>query len=180
MTVTRYRTDPEFVYMIESSSGPFVLHEDCAAVERERDELLQHVCDECRDETGSPTGWVENRVEGRVPCTCMLEAEPYQHLQRERDALRRKIERVAVDRWGMPMERALAERDRATAEAAELRREVERLRRVAVLTYINEHPGVDSEAIADVFGLPIGMASDLCRELFAAGEITWASEGDTP
>ena len=43
MTVTRYRTDPEFVYMIESSRGPYVLHEDCAVVERERDELRREV-----------------------------------------------------------------------------------------------------------------------------------------
>lgn len=32
----------------------------------------------CGDCDGS--GWLENRVEGRYPCTCMTEAEPYQLL----------------------------------------------------------------------------------------------------
>jgi len=34
------------------------------------------VCANCLD-----TGWLENREEGRHPCTCMTEAEPYQLLQ---------------------------------------------------------------------------------------------------
>jgi len=33
----------------------------------------------CGDCDGS--GWQENRVEGRHPCTCMTEAEPYQLLE---------------------------------------------------------------------------------------------------
>lgn len=33
-------------------------------------------CGDCND-----TGWLENREEGRYPCTCMTEAEPYQLLQ---------------------------------------------------------------------------------------------------
>ena len=32
----------------------------------------------CGDCDGS--GWLENRVDGRYPCTCMTEAEPYQLL----------------------------------------------------------------------------------------------------
>lgn len=33
----------------------------------------------CGDCDGS--GWLENRVDGKFPCTCMTEAEPYQLLQ---------------------------------------------------------------------------------------------------
>ena len=39
-------------------------------------------CGDCND-----TGWLENREEGRYPCTCMTEAEPYQILEAECDAL---------------------------------------------------------------------------------------------
>lgn len=53
------------------------------------------VCGDC-----DGTGWQENRVEGRYPCTCMTEAEPYQLL--------------------------LAELDRLTAENAKLQRAVDR------------------------------------------------------
>jgi len=34
------------------------------------------VCADCNN-----TGWLENREEGRYPCTCMTEAEPYQLLE---------------------------------------------------------------------------------------------------
>jgi len=34
------------------------------------------VCADCNN-----TGWLENREEGRYPCTCMTEAEPYHELQ---------------------------------------------------------------------------------------------------
>lgn len=37
------------------------------------------VCDQCTD----GDGWNYNAVEGRVPCVCMTEAEPYQLLQEE-------------------------------------------------------------------------------------------------
>jgi len=40
-------------------------------------------CEDCND-----TGWLENREEGRYPCTCMTEAEPYQLLRAECDALK--------------------------------------------------------------------------------------------
>lgn len=39
----------------------------------------------CGDCDGS--GWLENRVEGRYPCTCMTEAEPYQLLEAQNLAL---------------------------------------------------------------------------------------------
>ncbi len=43
----------------------------------ERDNLKEGmVCSDCLD-----TGWLYNRVEGRYPCTCMTEAEPYQMLE---------------------------------------------------------------------------------------------------
>lgn len=58
------------------------------------------LCADCND-----TGWLENREEGRYPCTCMTGAEPYQLLQakvaeqaalidRCRDALS-----MPCDRW---------------------------------------------------------------------------------
>lgn len=52
----------------------------------ERDQLQQHVCDECVDEDGNPTGWRENRAEGRYACACIAESEPYIALAEERDA----------------------------------------------------------------------------------------------
>ena len=66
-------------------------------VEVERlQEQADRLCDVChRDANGTPTGWCENRVEGRHACVCMTEAEPYQELQatiatltRERDEAR--------------------------------------------------------------------------------------------
>lgn len=114
------------------------------ALTRGRDELLQHVCDECCDKTGAPTGWVENRVEGRVPCACVSESEPYQILQRERD---------------------------------ELRKEVDRLTRAAIKAFVDNNPGTDSEEIADVLGITIGTASDVCRELLNEGELDFADGG---
>ena len=47
-----------------------------------KDELRKSVENEgkvCGDCDGS--GWQENREEGRYPCTCMTEAEPYQLLE---------------------------------------------------------------------------------------------------
>lgn len=56
------------------------------AAAAERDELAQQVCDECNGD-----GWKENRVEGRYPCVCMTEREPYQllaaQLREAREAL---------------------------------------------------------------------------------------------
>ena len=58
------------------------------------DELEQNICDECTDEQGTPTGWIENRVEGKAPCTCMIEAEPYQVLVRENEELKAHVDRL--------------------------------------------------------------------------------------
>ena len=41
------------------------------------------LCPDCND-----TGWLENRVEGKYPCTCMTECEPYQLLEAENKTLR--------------------------------------------------------------------------------------------
>ncbi len=53
------------------------LSDEKDALTKERDDREGLVCDQCID--GS--GWCENAVEGRYPCTCMTEAEPYQLLQ---------------------------------------------------------------------------------------------------
>lgn len=47
------------------------------------------VCGDCND-----TGWQENAVEGRYPCTCMTEAEPYQLLQAKITEQAAEIERL--------------------------------------------------------------------------------------
>jgi hypothetical protein len=67
---------------------------------RERDHLNEWHCDVCtRNEDGGPSGWIENRVEGKVPCACVEDMEPYQVLlkaliaaEKERDAARRALE----------------------------------------------------------------------------------------
>ncbi len=43
-------------------------------------------CHDCND-----TGWLENRVEGKYPCTCMTECEPYQLLETENTALNEQL-----------------------------------------------------------------------------------------
>ena len=45
-------------------------------------ELEGILCHDCLD-----TGWLENREDGRYPCTCVSETEPYQELQAKLDAL---------------------------------------------------------------------------------------------
>ena len=47
------------------------------------------VCDDC-----DGSGWQENAVEGRYPCTCMTEAEPYQLL-----AARAQKMQEALKKW---------------------------------------------------------------------------------
>lgn len=54
------------------------------------------VCADCQD-----TGWLENRVEGKYPCTCMTEAEPYQLLKAERDDLAAQVEKMCMAIEGM-------------------------------------------------------------------------------
>jgi hypothetical protein len=59
-------------------------------ITKERDELhdeveslSRRVCDEC-----DGSGWQENRVEGRHPCVCMEESEPYSLLASELERLK--------------------------------------------------------------------------------------------
>lgn len=74
------------------------------------------VCADCQD-----TGWLENREEGKYPCTCMTEAEPYQLLEAERDELAAQVThwkanhasvveqaRILKERPDMPIERVKA------------------------------------------------------------------------
>lgn len=57
-------------------------------------------CDECNGD-----GWVHNQVEGRGACTCMIEAEPFQILQKALEQLAEgnykgsffKVEQIAKD-----------------------------------------------------------------------------------
>ena len=53
------------------------------ALRAEVSELSQQVCDECNG-----SGWNENRVEGRHPCVCIEESEPYIALKKERDGFK--------------------------------------------------------------------------------------------
>jgi len=82
------------------------------------------VCGDCDD-----TGWLENREEGRYPCTCMTEAEPYQLLQakvaeaaRDNGLLRLRVEQRREQLTSA--ESALSERDARVEEQSE---EIERL-----------------------------------------------------
>lgn len=64
-------------------------HQECTEVsklQKENEKLSQQVCDEC---SSDDIGWVYNREEGRVPCTCMLEAGPYQELQKQIEELQK-------------------------------------------------------------------------------------------
>lgn len=55
-----------------------IVHGDTKVADLER-QLADREGLVCGDCDGS--GWLENSVEGRYPCTCMTEAEPYQLLQ---------------------------------------------------------------------------------------------------
>ena len=57
----------------------------------ESEHLSQRICDECPDADGYPTGWGENRVEGRFACVCMAEAEPYQEMQKRAEAAEARV-----------------------------------------------------------------------------------------
>lgn len=59
-------------------------------IDEEVDRLKSGVV--CGDCDGS--GWLQNRVEGRYPCTCMTEAEPYQIIKKQRDELLSALERI--------------------------------------------------------------------------------------
>ena len=76
-------------------ASEMIMPESYQQIEKERDalkaevaQLGQHVCGECIDKDGVPTGWCENAVEGRHVCGCIEESEPYQALQAEVAELR--------------------------------------------------------------------------------------------
>jgi len=56
------------------------------ALFKEIDELQQQVCDECDPDN---YGWKHNAVEGRHPCTCIVESGAYQELKQQLDAVRK-------------------------------------------------------------------------------------------
>ena len=71
-------------------------------------------CGDCND-----TGWLENREEGRYPCTCMTEAEPYQILQAKITKQVAEIERlktVPMKYRRMAFNAQLQEESRSQAE----------------------------------------------------------------
>jgi hypothetical protein len=57
----------------------------------------EYMCLDCQD-----TGWLENRVEGKYPCTCISETEPYQQLLAKVNELGSFIKRHAPKPNGIP------------------------------------------------------------------------------
>lgn len=68
------------------------LERETEGLRKERDELAERVCDECNGD-----GWKYNRVEGRHPCVCVEEAEPYQLLETELETLRADVARLKAE-----------------------------------------------------------------------------------
>jgi len=60
--------------------------EGLAKYEAQLDALQQQVCDECDPDD---YGWKYNAVEGRHPCTCIVESGAYQELKQQLDAVRK-------------------------------------------------------------------------------------------
>lgn len=54
------------------------LAEKDAEIKQIKDDKEGLVCGDC-----DGSGWLENKVEGKFPCTCMTEAEPYQLLEQQ-------------------------------------------------------------------------------------------------
>lgn len=84
--VRKYQNDIGFYAHVNSLTSHLCQYYDRLTTNlqqaRERiEELEQRICDECTDAEGWPTGWKENRVEGRHACGCITEAEPYQVLE---------------------------------------------------------------------------------------------------
>ncbi|HLP99162.1 MAG TPA: hypothetical protein VK149_12040 [Sideroxyarcus sp.] len=88
-----FKAIPDVKYSL--LSGEFVFTENqlqtfrdlCVADERkELEELQSKVCDECDGD-----GWQYFRDEGKVPCVCVTEMEPYQLLQDELEAAKAQI-----------------------------------------------------------------------------------------
>ena len=71
------------------------------------------VCADCQD-----TGWLENREEGKYPCTCMTEAEPYQLLKAECDELAAQVEKMRATLEAVSMSSLTHQRIRAYIEKA--------------------------------------------------------------
>ena len=55
----------------------------------ELEEMDGLLCADCMD-----TGWLENRVEGKYPCTCVSETEPYQILVQQNSEQASEIARL--------------------------------------------------------------------------------------
>ena len=56
---------------------------------KELEEVDDLLCSDCMD-----TGWLENRVEGKYPCTCVSETEPYQILVQQNSEQASEIARL--------------------------------------------------------------------------------------
>lgn len=67
------------------------LRRQLSAAQAELDDREGMVCGDCND-----TGWLESRVEGRHPCTCMTEAEPYQLLEQQLSAAQADNEQLVT------------------------------------------------------------------------------------
>ena len=65
-------------------------------LQAEIEKLSQQVCDECSPDD---YGWVENRVEGRVPCVCITESGAYQALEAEIKELREALGEAVGWNW---------------------------------------------------------------------------------
>lgn len=93
--------------------------EQITTLTRERDEArrsfeeLRNInsfgCADCQD-----TGWLENRVEGKYPCTCMTEMEPYQFMEARAEAAEQRVKELEesqlraglrINRMGVALER---------------------------------------------------------------------------
>ena len=105
---------------VESQQGKIAdLRQQLAAkdaeIERIKADKEGLVCGDC-----DGSGWLENRVDGRYPCTCMTEAEPYQILQEQLEAAQAEINEQARI-VGMGGEREIALRQKLDIVSSLLR-----------------------------------------------------------
>ena len=90
------------------------------------EELEQQVCDECDPDD---YGWVYNAVEGRAPCTCIIESGAYQELQAKLAATE-LLRDVALGEAGIERQRTLKEHNKriaAEAKNIELQEQVNKI-----------------------------------------------------
>lgn len=77
------------------------IREVIAELEGENEGLRKKVREEiCGDCLPGAYGWNENRVEGRIPCSCISESEAYQELEAKNEKLLKalkKIKAIKVD-----------------------------------------------------------------------------------